>query len=226
MIASLALWTGYAVLVIAGIAVLFGALIGLALLGNVMQHKIKDHFGGWAALHEFIEWRRANEGAKEPFQTRVRAWTHACFGAEMARNVQVRVHRFVEEALELAQAFGCTAKDAHALVDYVFGRPVGEKRQEVGGTLVTLAALCDADDLDMTAAGEVELARNWTKVGKIRAKQAAAPKDSPLPGAAPAEAVEGQTIQCWSCKQPLALAMHSEHDGICPFCSAEIDLTE
>lgn len=47
--------------------------------------------------------------------------------------------------------------------------------------MVTLAALCLAQDLDMHAAGETELARIWTKVEQIRAKQAAKPKHSPLP---------------------------------------------
>lgn len=92
-----------------------------------------------------------------------------------------RNHRFVEEALELAQACGCSASEAHQLVDYVYGRPVGEKAQEVGGVMVTLAALCLAQGLDMHEAGEIELARIWTKVEAIRAKQAAKPKHSPLP---------------------------------------------
>lgn len=47
--------------------------------------------------------------------------------------------------------------------------------------MITLAALCLANTLDMHAAGEDELARIWTKVEQIRAKQAAKPKNSPLP---------------------------------------------
>ncbi|MCW2309902.1 hypothetical protein [Rhodobium gokarnense] len=34
----------------------------------------------------------------------------------------------------------------------------------------------------MTAAGDAELKRVWTKIDQIRAKQAAKPKHSPLPG--------------------------------------------
>ncbi|MNN11716.1 hypothetical protein D3C81_1246860 [compost metagenome] len=71
-------------------------------------------------------------------------------------------------------------------MDYVYGRPVGDKHQEVGGVMVTLAALCLAQGLDMHTAGETELARIWTKVEQIRAKQAAKPKHSPLPEHAPA----------------------------------------
>ncbi|SDS68590.1 hypothetical protein [Pseudomonas trivialis] len=120
-----------------------------------------------------------------PFQSRVQPWMMACFGEAIAADRQERNHRFLEEALELVQACGCTATEAHQLVEYVYGRPAGEQSQEVGGVMVTLAALCLAAGLDMHAAGEAELARIWTKVEQIRAKQAAKPAMSPLPGAYP-----------------------------------------
>ena len=119
------------------------------------------------------------------FQQRVQPWMLACFGEVIAADREERNHRFLEEALELVQSTGCTAHEAHQLVDYVYGRPVGESAQEVGGVMVTLAALCLANGLDMHDAAEVELARIWTKVEAIRAKQAAKPKHSPLPQAAP-----------------------------------------
>jgi len=115
------------------------------------------------------------------FQDRVQPWLQECFGPEISGDAQERNHRFLEESLELVQACGATASEAHQLVDYVYGRPVGEKSQEVGGVMVTLAALCLAQHLDMHASGETELARIWTKVEQIRAKQAAKPKHSPLP---------------------------------------------
>lgn len=122
-------------------------------------------------------------GAAE-LQARVQPWLMACFGPEIASDRNERNHRFLEEALELVQACGCTASEAHQLVDYTFSRPVGEASQEVGGVMITLAALCLANGLDMHAAGETELTRIWTMVEKIRAKQAAKPKHSPLPGLA------------------------------------------
>lgn len=132
--------------------------------------------GHW---HEIIA---ALSPAPEPaFQARVNAWMQACFGPEISSDKIERNHRFLEESLELVQACGCTASEAHQLVDYVYGRPVGERNQEVGGVMVTLAALCLAQGMDMQQAGETELARVWTKVEKIRAKQAAKPKHSPLP---------------------------------------------
>ena len=105
----------------------------------------------------------------------------ACFGREIANDKLERNHRFLEEALELVQACGCTASEAHQLVDYVFGRPKGEIGQEVGGVMVTLAALCLAQTVSMGYEGDVELARIWANVEKIRAKQASKPKNSPLP---------------------------------------------
>ena len=118
---------------------------------------------------------------QETFQNRVQPWLMACFGEMIAGDREERNHRFLEEALELVQACGCTASEAHQLVDYVYGRDVGDPPQEVGGVMVTLAALCLANGLDMHANAETELARIWTKVEAIRAKQAAKPKHSPLP---------------------------------------------
>lgn len=121
------------------------------------------------------------------FQDRVQGWMQLCFGAEISADKLERNDRFIEEALELVQSLGYDAARAHALVDYVFGRPVGVPEQEVGGVMVTLAALCAPNGLDMAVAGEVELERilHPDLVAKIRAKQAAKPTGSalPVPGA-------------------------------------------
>ena len=117
-----------------------------------------------------------------PFQTRVAPWMLACFGAEISGDREERNFRFLEEALELVQANGCSREQALDLVEYVFARPVGVPSQEVGGVMVTLAALCLASGISMHKAGETELARVWTKVEAIRAKQAAKPSFSALPG--------------------------------------------
>lgn len=118
------------------------------------------------------------------FQQRVQPWMMECFGAKISSDMLERADRFTEEALELAQTVpSFTAARAHALVDYVFGRDVGERQQEVGGVMVTLAALCLAAGEDMHQAAEVELARITQPhvVQKIRAKQAAKPTGSALP---------------------------------------------
>lgn len=118
--------------------------------------------------------------ASESFQIRVKRWLLACFGIEIASDKIERNHRFLEEALELVQSGSCTRSEAHQLVDYVYDRPIGEMKQEVGGVMNTLAAFCCAYDIDLNAAAEAELVRVWTKVEQIRAKQVAKPKHSPL----------------------------------------------
>lgn len=141
--------------------------------------EIEAAWRGWQARAALT----AEKVAAEPFQSRVQPWMLECFGAEIAADKIERNHRFFEEATEAVQANGMTRSEAHQLVDYTFDRPVGELHQEIGGVMVTLAALCLASGQDMHAAGETELTRIWTKVEAIRAKQAAKPKHSPLPAA-------------------------------------------
>lgn len=129
------------------------------------------------------EAERAKGEAVAPFQTRVAPWMAECFGAAIASDVRERGDRLLEEVLELLQSHGYDPGRVATLRDYVFGRPVGEPAQEAGGVMVTLAAYCLATGIDMHDAGETELARIWTKVDVIRAKQASK-RDihSPLPG--------------------------------------------
>jgi hypothetical protein len=115
------------------------------------------------------------------FQTRVKLWLAACFGYEITMNKLERNHRFLEEALELVQANGCTKEEAYMLVDYVYDRDQGDINQEAGGVMITLAALCIASEINLYEAGNVELARIWANIDKIRTKQASKPKHSPLP---------------------------------------------
>lgn len=137
--------------------------------------------------------------SNDSLQRRVQPWLMECFGPTIAADRKERNHRFLEEAVELVQACGCTASEAHQLVDYVYGRPVGEPDQEVGGVMITLAALCLANGLDMHDAGERELARIWTMVEKIRAKQAAKPKHSPLPAQPTEQAPIDMVLHCPAC---------------------------
>jgi hypothetical protein len=105
----------------------------------------------------------------------------ACFGAAIASDTLERGDRLLEEVLELLQSGDYPPERVAALRDYVWSRPKGEPPQEVGGVMVTLAAYCLARGLDMHDAAEAELARIWTKVDAIRAKQAAKPTGSALP---------------------------------------------
>lgn len=93
------------------------------------------------------------------YQDRVAEWMVTCFGADITNSLQERCFRFFEEAGELCQALGMTEQQARDLVAYTWSRDQGEPMQEVGGVMVTLAAMCHAAGLDMAAAGETELAR-------------------------------------------------------------------
>lgn len=119
---------------------------------------------------------------KPTFQQQVGHWVDHTFGLENSTDVPERTHRFLEEAAELAQASGCTAQEAHQIVDYVFSRPVGNVAQETGGVMITLAALSNANGVSMDAAAQDELRRVWTLIAKIRQKNATKPRFSPLPG--------------------------------------------
>jgi NTP pyrophosphatase (non-canonical NTP hydrolase) len=117
----------------------------------------------------------------ELFQTKVRSWVSTCFGEDAAKDSEERKFRFLEEALELAQAFDCTRSQIIELVDYVYSRPKGQPGEEAGGTLLTLAALCNAADVDLATCGQSELDRVWKNIDHIRAKHARRRFNSPLP---------------------------------------------
>lgn len=117
----------------------------------------------------------------DSFQAQVHRWVMHCFGPHIAADKRERLHRFLEEALELVQSGGMESCEAHQLVDYVYNRPMGAMGQECGGVMVTLAALCTPFNLNMEQCGAMELLRVWDNVDRIRAKQAAKPKHSPLP---------------------------------------------
>lgn len=108
------------------------------------------------------------------FSAGVRKWMELCFSDRTRTNKRERAFRFLEEALELFQSMGCTQYEAEELVAYVFRRPVGETSQEVGGVMITLAALCQAADVNLHFAAIDELNRvNRPEViEKIRAKRA------------------------------------------------------
>ena len=128
----------------------------------------------------------------EDFQSRVAPWMQVCFGPEISADLLERNDRFIKETLELVQASDYPKERAHQLVEYVYGRPQGEINQEVGGVMITLAAHCLAHGVNMHKAGETELARIWTKVEQIRAKQATKPRGSALPIAEPSPAPTGE----------------------------------
>jgi|GEM_PF-1225858 len=186
--------------------------LGISIEARVVPwpHSAESHAAG---LAEFIpdwlipQWQldALEANAKQPaqavdsgqtFQAGVAEWMGQCFLPSLYSDMTERGDRLLEEVLELLQAHGYDKARVPTLVDYVFGRPVGDPAQEVGGVMVTLAGYCWVAGLDMHAAGDAELARiNQPHVmAKIRAKQEAKNAlhfDTPLPGnaAAPAQLV-------------------------------------
>ena len=126
--------------------------------------------------------RKALTECLPAYQQAVEAWRHECFGTPIDQYDVERVHRFLEEAIELGQSLRCTHDEAISIVNYVYGRPVGDPKQELGGTMVTLAIVATANGLDLHREGLTELNRCWSMIPRIRAKNASKPKFSPLPG--------------------------------------------
>lgn len=129
----------------------------------------------------------ARQPVGRSFQAGVAEWMGQCFLPSLYSNMTERGDRLLEEVLELLQAHGYDKTRVATLVDYVFGRPVGEPAQEVGGVMVTLAGYCWVAGLDMHANGQAELDRINQPVvmARIRAKQEAKNAlhfDTPLPG--------------------------------------------
>jgi len=110
------------------------------------------------------------------FPERVDRWLCNTFGLIIARDPEERNHRFIEEALELVQANGYTKEQAQAALDYVYSRPLGAIKQEVGGVMVCLAGLCEAAKVNLFQACDEELLRCWENQEKIQAKHAAKPE--------------------------------------------------
>ena len=107
---------------------------------------------------------------------RMRRWLKA-IAPDDYNDVKERALRFGEEALELLQVEGITAETAHALVDYVFSRPVGEREQEIAGVLLTLGGYFSTVPVSPFHCFEKEMAR--AEDPEVMAKIAAKHKMKP-----------------------------------------------
>ena len=109
------------------------------------------------------------------FQERVSRWIVKCFPDNICTSKKERAQRFLEEALELAQAEGISRDNATEMVAYVYGRRAGQTSQEVGGVMNTIAALCwnAGIDLEDAAMAEMERVERPEIIEKIRAKHKA-----------------------------------------------------
>ena len=143
-----------------------------------------DNYGDLREGLKRIKRRRTHMPTPTPtptpndFQKYCWDWLKPVFGGDdsaylKAISREERARRFGEEAIELLQAAGLPKSDVLQLVDYVYSRPVGDEAQEVGGTMVTLASLCEALCYNMTEEGWKEIHRCYQPeiMEKIRNKQ-------------------------------------------------------
>jgi len=159
------------------------------------------------------------------YQTQIDRWMHLVFPPEVCEDKDIRNYRFLEEALELVQAGGCTRERAYELVDYVYGRPVGEKVQEVGGVMVTLAGWCEVHGVDLQSAAMNELERvNRPEImQKIRDKQASKVGTSALPGLlGKQEIIRGRTYVLKDGKVGVFVGTHPQDAECLVFCQAQV----
>lgn len=98
-------------------------------------------------------------------------WGVRCFGTQHVFNRKIRALRFLEEAIELAQACDIPKRKVAKLVKAVYARDVGNARQEVGGCMVTLAVFANAAHLDLEEEFDREVRRVLAKDPKYFAKR-------------------------------------------------------
>lgn len=112
--------------------------------------------------------------ARERRQRDIFAWTKEAFGEAEATSFEQRGLRLLEEAIEAYQAVGGHADVAHRLVDFVFGRPVGDIAQELGGVQVCVLALAASVEASADEEERREVARVLSKpVEHFRKRNAA-----------------------------------------------------
>ena len=144
------------------------------------------------------------------FQDRAWSWCLEVFADRpQMSSVDERCRRFLEEAIELVQAAGLPESMAQRLVAHVYSRPVGEVRQEVGGAMVTLAALAHALFVDAGDAAVDEMRRIERPEVRERVRAKQAEKDVAL-------AAEPSPEVCGICAKahPLVWATHEAREGV------------
>lgn len=107
-------------------------------------------------------------------QKRAYKWGEEVFeGMPHWKDPLERGRRFLEEAMELAQVVGVSREDAEQLAKYVWGRPVGELPQEIGGVMHTLMVLAEVMGENVKSCLDEESTRVETPEmrKKIREKQ-------------------------------------------------------
>jgi len=98
------------------------------------------------------------EYARHVRQAQILSWVHATFGPQAVKTEE-RVLRFLEEAIELAQAEGVPAEMVGRILQHVYSKPPGDPKLEAGGVGVTLLAYCESAGIDADEAERAEFER-------------------------------------------------------------------
>lgn len=81
--------------------------------------------------------------SRDDRQRKVYEWVLSTFGESCAETHE-RALRLFEETCELCQAEGIEFANVLSVLNYVYSRPVGDAKLEVGGVGTTLLAYCEA----------------------------------------------------------------------------------
>ena len=104
-------------------------------------------------------------------QRRARQWVIKVFGSPFL-NKRERALRVLEEAIELAQAYGITREEALAVHTLAYSREPGQTRSEIGDLVYVLAILAEEENLCLTEEAWATHYKNddADRIARIRAK--------------------------------------------------------
>jgi len=139
---------------------------------SVLIHLVKRMYDecGMTKAEEFIRrveagehdvpspWSRGTHFETIDVQKRTRRWVESRLGIA-AMNVHERGLRSAEENIELVQCCGVTEQQYINIVRHVYGKPVGDVRQELGGAGMTLLAIADSVGYVLSECVDSELRR-------------------------------------------------------------------
>jgi NTP pyrophosphatase (non-canonical NTP hydrolase) len=112
---------------------------------NTMKCDCLNRCGDDPGIHKGIvepcrDFKRSALYNRNTRQQEILSWACKTFGESIATDPGERIRRFIEEALELSQAAGIDKAAIIELVDYVFSRPAGDPKKEIGQVGITLLA--------------------------------------------------------------------------------------
>lgn len=110
------------------------------------------------------------------FQLDVVSWWRDTFLQSVRSDPQARAYKFLEEAIEFAQAAGVERDDADLMVHYVYGREKGIPFEEAGDAFFTLAVAAEAFGFQLSQAGITRFEYAQENVVQVREADKTKPK--------------------------------------------------